>query len=93
VSGDRQRKQERLLLGQAIGQIRSERGLTVGDLADATGTGQTLIRAVEGGRHDPTFELLIALAGGLGVRPSAFVIRAEELKTDEHTSGEAADPD
>jgi transcriptional regulator with XRE-family HTH domain len=66
--------------------------LTVADLADSTGIGQRLIRAVESGRHDPTFELLIALGGGLGVRPASFVIRAEELKGREQGSGEAGTP-
>jgi len=76
-----------LVLGQAIGQVRAERGLSTGDLAAATGNEQTLIQALEAGRLDPSYELLLVLADGLGVRPSSFILRAEELKTSDRASG------
>jgi transcriptional regulator with XRE-family HTH domain len=66
--------------------------MSVVDLAAASGIEDTLIEAVERGRLDPTYERLLALAEGLGVRPSSFVIRAEELKTDHEASAEVADP-
>jgi hypothetical protein len=40
------------------------------------------VRALEAGQLDPTYELLLALADGLDVRVSAFVIRAEALVAD-----------
>jgi transcriptional regulator with XRE-family HTH domain len=68
-----------LLLGKAIGQIRAERGLSVGELAAAAGIEIERVQALEAGQLDPDYELLLTLAEGLGVRPSALVIRAEEL--------------
>jgi transcriptional regulator with XRE-family HTH domain len=61
--------------------------LSAVDLAAAIGNEQTLIRALEAGRLDPSYELLLALAQGLGVRPSVFIIRAEELKARRQASG------
>jgi transcriptional regulator with XRE-family HTH domain len=92
VSKGKQGQQDLRFLGQAIGQIRAERGMSVDDLAAAPGIEHTLIEELERGRLDPSYEHLLALADGLGVRPSSFVIRAEELKTDHEASGEVADP-
>ena len=72
-------RQELFVLGRAIAQIRKERGVTAAGLAAAIGVHLNQIRALEAGRLDPGYELLLALADGLGVRPSTFVIRAEAL--------------
>jgi transcriptional regulator with XRE-family HTH domain len=50
------------------------------DLAGATGISRQRIAALETGHHDPTYELLLALADGLEVQPSALVILAEQIK-------------
>lgn len=71
-----------LLLGKAIAQIRAERGLSVGELAAATGVEIARVQALEAGQLDPDYELQLALAEGLGVQPSALVIRAEELQAE-----------
>jgi transcriptional regulator with XRE-family HTH domain len=89
----KQQEQHLLVLGQAIGQLRSELGLSTGELAAATGIEQARIQALEAGRFNPDYELLLALAEGLGGRPSAFVIRAEELQAAKRASGGAADHD
>jgi transcriptional regulator with XRE-family HTH domain len=79
-----QREQQHLLaLGLALGQIREEHGVSADQLAAATGVELARVRALEDGRLDPAYELLLALADGLGVRPSAFVIRAEALAVDD----------
>jgi ribosome-binding protein aMBF1 (putative translation factor) len=67
-------------LGQAIRQTRAQQGVSTSELAAATGVEQQCINALESGELDPAFDLLLALADGLGVRPSTFVIRAEELQ-------------
>lgn len=73
-------KRRRLrLLGRAIGQIRSERQITIPQLALAVDVPATRIRALEAGRLDPDYELLLALAQALHVDPSALVMRAEAL--------------
>lgn len=76
----RQPEQELVLLGQAIRQVREQRGLSTGELAASLGIERERLDALEAGRLDPAYDLLLALAEGLGVRPSAFVIRAEELR-------------
>ena len=49
------------------------------DLAATSDVELAQLRALEAGRVDPTYELLLTLAEALGVRASAFVIRAEAL--------------
>ena len=93
MSRSKQDQQHLHVLGQAIAQIRAEQGMSMSDLAAATGIDHTLIQALERGRLNPSYERMLALADGLGVRPSSFVIRAEELKTHEQAPGEPASPD
>jgi transcriptional regulator with XRE-family HTH domain len=81
-------QQDLLVLGRAIRELREEHDATPADLAAATGVALTQIRALEAGRVDPTYELLLALAEALGVRPSAFVIRAEALATEDRAGEE-----
>jgi DNA-binding XRE family transcriptional regulator len=78
-----QEQRDLLLLGRSIREIREERNTTAADLAAAADVELAQIRALEAGRVDPTYELLLALAEALGVRPSAFVIRAEALATED----------
>jgi transcriptional regulator with XRE-family HTH domain len=66
-------------LGQAIHAIREEQGLSTRDLSVASGVAEASIVAVEDGRVDPSFELLLGLARGLGVRPAELFTRAEAL--------------
>jgi transcriptional regulator with XRE-family HTH domain len=72
-------EQALLLLGRAIREVREQQGVSTRDLAAATGVARERIAALENGRFDPEYDLLIALAEGIGVRPSAFFVRAEEL--------------
>jgi transcriptional regulator with XRE-family HTH domain len=89
---ERQREQSDLtVLGRAIARIRRERRLSQDELAAAAGIERTRIEALEAGRLDPDYELLLALSEGLGVRPSALVIRAEELQAEARASGEVAE--
>lgn len=71
-------EQDLVALGQAVSRLREQRGMSTNELADATGIERVRISTLEAGRLDPTYELLIALAEGLGVQPSALVIRAEK---------------
>jgi transcriptional regulator with XRE-family HTH domain len=69
-----------LVLGRAVRRMREQRGMSADDLAGATGMGLERIEALETGHLDPTYELLLALAEGLGIQPSALVTVAEQLK-------------
>ena len=75
------------LLGQALRELREERRLSQGELAAASGVEGRRIRALEDGRLDPDYVMLLALAKALGVRAGALVIRAEKLAA-ERTSRE-----
>jgi transcriptional regulator with XRE-family HTH domain len=68
------------LLGRAVRRMREQRGMSVEELAGATGTHRKRVEALETGRLNPSYELLLALAEGLGVQPSALVTLAEQLK-------------
>jgi transcriptional regulator with XRE-family HTH domain len=72
-------EQELLLLGAAVREIREQHGLSIGELSGAAGVDEARVEALEAGRLDPDFDLLIALAHGIGVRVYAFFLRAEEL--------------
>jgi transcriptional regulator with XRE-family HTH domain len=82
LSEDRQSQRDLFFLGQAIGQLREERGLSTDALAAAAGIERTRIRALEAGALDPDYDLLLTLAEALDIRLSAFVIRAEEIQAE-----------
>lgn len=75
----RQPEKDQLLLGEAFREVREQHGLSAGELATATGEGRARIVALEEGRLDADYELLLTLADSIGVRPSVFFLRAEEL--------------
>jgi transcriptional regulator with XRE-family HTH domain len=66
-------------LGRAVLAIRTERRMSQIQLAEATGFRQSWLSSVEHGRRNPSWSNLVRLAGGLGVRTSALVSRAEKL--------------
>ena len=72
-------KEQLRLLGLAIRSVRETRGSTIAGLARAAGISAEQLQAVEAGELDPDYELLVRLAECLNTRPSAFVVRAEEL--------------
>jgi transcriptional regulator with XRE-family HTH domain len=57
------------LLGEAIREIRIERGMTQQQLADACETERTFIVALEKGRKNASTTTVVNLARGLGVLP------------------------
>jgi transcriptional regulator with XRE-family HTH domain len=66
--------------GQAVSELRAERGMSVSELASATRTTPRRIQRLEAGRVDPPYDLLVALVNALDVRASLLVGRAEELE-------------
>lgn len=69
-----------LVLGRAVRRMRERRGMSADELAGAIDIGRQRIDALETGHLDPTYELLLAVAEGLGIEPSALVTLAERLK-------------
>jgi transcriptional regulator with XRE-family HTH domain len=76
-------EQERRRLGRAIREIREQRGIAIDTVSAATGVSRARIEALEEGRREPDYILLVRLAKGIGVRSAAFFVRAEELGTEE----------
>lgn len=66
-------------LGAAVKAIRKEKKISQVALSQATGFRQSWVSAVEHGRHNPSFQSLVRLAAGLGVKTSTLVRRAERL--------------
>jgi transcriptional regulator with XRE-family HTH domain len=64
---------EPIRFGQAVRQLREREGISVAELADRTGIEAKQINALEAGRVDPAFDVMIALADGIGVRLSALI--------------------
>lgn len=68
------------LLGRAIRLTREQRNLSTDELARTIAVPRENIDALESGSLDPTYELLVAIAEGLGTEPSALVLLAERLR-------------
>lgn len=64
-------------LGRAILAIRTKKGMSQQDLADATGFMQSWVSQVERGRRNPSWNNVARLADGLGVPVSKLAARAE----------------
>lgn len=74
-------KQELIALGRTIREVRHERSIDAADLAAAAGIVPTHLDAIEAGRSDPSYDVLLALARGLGIQPGVLVDRAGNLDT------------
>lgn len=75
-------RQDLIPLGLAIRELREQRGVEAGDLAAAAGVDPKRLDELENGRLDPDFQLLLGLAQPMGLRPSAFFVRAEQLSAE-----------
>lgn len=84
-------EQELAALGRAIRQLREEQGISRSVLAQAAEISPAHLDALETGRSDPPFDLLLALADGLGIRPSTLFSRAENESR--RSAGEPQDGD
>jgi transcriptional regulator with XRE-family HTH domain len=60
-------------LGARVRQLRQQQRLSVAELATKTGVEIQHIRELEAGWYDPTLDVMISLANGLGVRLSGLV--------------------
>jgi len=66
-------------LGQAIRELRGQRGLTQRQLADAADVNETWISHIEAGRTNPAWGTIVRIATALDVRVSELAARAEEV--------------
>jgi transcriptional regulator with XRE-family HTH domain len=64
--------------GEAIRQMRGERGLSQEALAEACGLDRTYISGIERGSRNPSLTNILKIAAALGVRPADLFARAED---------------
>lgn len=64
---------ELIRFGETFRQVREQEGVTIADLATKTGIDPEQINALEAGRLDPAFDVMCALADGIGVPLSSLV--------------------
>jgi len=62
--------------GAAVNELRTERNMSVSELATAAGTTTKRIERLEAGQLDPPFDLMLAVADALSVRVSTIIFRA-----------------
>ena len=75
-----------LQIGQRIRQLRTERGLSLGDIERSTGLLGVYVSRVEHGRSSPSLETLERLAAAFGIPLHDFFREPSKQET-------AADPD
>lgn len=67
---------ELVALGLAVHRSREEHGMDTSKLAAAAGIDRERLEEIETGRCAPAYDVLLALASGLGVEPGPLVRRA-----------------
>ena len=78
MSTDRSDAQDLAAFGQAVRRLREQRGMTPSDLSDVSrrSNGRKMtarrIGRIEGGEGNPTYDEMLTLARGLGVKASAL---------------------
>lgn len=77
---EQMRQVQRAVAGN-VRALRGARGLSLGELASASGTGKATLSRIEAGHGNPTIETLFALADALGVPLGALTAdRAAAVK-------------
>jgi len=66
-------------LGRAVLAVRTEKGISQTQLAEATGFMQSWISQVERGRRNPSWNNVARLAEGLGVSVAELAKRAQTV--------------
>lgn len=80
--------QELAAFGQAVRELREQRGMNVDDLSSVSRLprerrmSSRRISCIEAGEVDPHYDEMIALADALHVTPGTLVVCAEQLWTD-----------
>jgi transcriptional regulator with XRE-family HTH domain len=70
-----------IALGRAIREVRDERSMESDELAAAAGIERERLDEIEAGQSDPPYDVLLALARGLGIEPEVLVSRARSADT------------
>lgn len=62
----------RKVVGQNIGTLREERGMSQASFARTISVDRSYINGIENGKYNPSFDILVKIANGLGVPLSSF---------------------
>ncbi len=71
-----------IAFGRTIRQLRAEQNISADELANLAGLTPARLDAIEAGRYDPRYDVLLALATGLRVTPAALINRVGDQATD-----------
>ena len=74
-----QAERELGVFGGAIREIREQHGVGIDAVAAAVGIEPARLEAVEQGRLDPDYVLIVRVAEAVGVRAGEFFVHAEKL--------------
>ncbi len=66
-------------LGEAVRQLRSQRGMSQEDLAHEAGITISTLSLLERGRSNPTWATVRGIAAALGVSMSEIALRSDKL--------------
>jgi methanogenic corrinoid protein MtbC1/DNA-binding XRE family transcriptional regulator len=66
------------VLGQRVRELRTKKGWTQEQLAQATRVTRVCIVAVEGGKQNVSMDIVVRMANALGIRPEALLTEHEE---------------
>jgi DNA-binding XRE family transcriptional regulator len=70
-------KEYQMVLARRVRDLRARKGWTQEQLAEATRVTRVCIVAVEGGKQNVSMDILVRLAGALGVAPEALLVAQE----------------
>jgi transcriptional regulator with XRE-family HTH domain len=76
-------------LGEAIGQLREEAGLTLEQLADKADMRFQLVSDLERGATNPMLTTLERICAGLAIQLSDLAKRADEIRNAQRPSGKS----
>jgi transcriptional regulator with XRE-family HTH domain len=75
AGADYQASAHRRAFGKRLKQLRSEHGWTQEQLAEHAGVHRSYLASLETGARNPTLDLMVKLAEGLGVDPADLLKR------------------
>jgi transcriptional regulator with XRE-family HTH domain len=70
------------LIGPLVAAARQAAGMTQTGLGEAAGVPQSHVAAIEGGRANPSTEMLARLGHALGVDPGALLPDLERIRSE-----------
>ena len=69
-----------LALGEALRQVRLDRGISQEELGLETGIHRNYVGGIERGERSPTVAVIVKLAEALDAQPSSLFVKAERLR-------------